>query len=258
MSDRYVASTLAYQGYGRGVDLAQLRAATELAIGACRPDLTILIDLPLDVAVERRTFDAEDRFEVGRPRLPRAGSRGLPGDRRLVRRRVVRRGRRQSEAAGRRRRSTSASPLCLVRMPDVFDTPVGQDRAVASMRQHAKNPVHAYLLSGPVGSGLHDAALTFAAALQCPEHGCGHCERVPTRVERRSTPTCTSSSAPGVSWRVDEIREAERVGRRRPLGAGYQIVVIEDVELTTTGASPSAPPPCSSHSRSHPRAPSTS
>jgi DNA polymerase-3 subunit delta' len=43
-----------------------------------------------------------------------------------------------------------------------------------------------------------------------------------------------------VSWRIDELREAERVGRRRPLGASYQIVVIEDVELTTTGASPSA------------------
>jgi dTMP kinase len=64
VSDRYFASTLAYQGYGRGVDLAQLRAATDLAIGSCRPDLTILIDLPLDVAIERRTFDAQDRFEA--------------------------------------------------------------------------------------------------------------------------------------------------------------------------------------------------
>ena len=61
--DRYFASTLAYQGYGRGVDLAKLRAATDLAIGSCRPDLTILIDLPLDVASERRRFDDRDRFE---------------------------------------------------------------------------------------------------------------------------------------------------------------------------------------------------
>ena len=44
-----------------------------------------------------------------------------------------------------------------------------------------------------------------------------------------------------MSWRIDELREADRVSRRRPLGAGYQIVIIEDVELTTTGASPSAP-----------------
>ena len=44
-------------------DLARLEAATELAIGDCRPDLTVLIDTPLDVANERRTPDVRDRFE---------------------------------------------------------------------------------------------------------------------------------------------------------------------------------------------------
>jgi dTMP kinase len=63
VSDRYFASTLAYQGYGRGVDLARLEAATEMAIGTCVPDLTLLIDTPIDVAIERRPPDARDRFE---------------------------------------------------------------------------------------------------------------------------------------------------------------------------------------------------
>lgn len=63
MADRYYASTLAYQGYGRGVDLTDLEAATELAIGTCLPDLTILIDIDIDTANERRTRNAEDRFE---------------------------------------------------------------------------------------------------------------------------------------------------------------------------------------------------
>ena len=63
MADRYYASTLAYQGYGRGVDLADLEAATELAIGHCLPDLTVLIDIDVDTANERRARDAEDRFE---------------------------------------------------------------------------------------------------------------------------------------------------------------------------------------------------
>jgi len=63
VSDRYFASTLAYQGYGRGVDLARLEAATELAIGECLPDLTVLIDTPLEVAIERRAPDVRDRFE---------------------------------------------------------------------------------------------------------------------------------------------------------------------------------------------------
>ena len=63
VSDRYFASTLAYQGYGRGVDLARLRAATEMAIDACIPDLTVLIDMPFDLSSERRTPDTRDRFE---------------------------------------------------------------------------------------------------------------------------------------------------------------------------------------------------
>jgi dTMP kinase len=63
VSDRYFASTLAYQGYGRGVDLDGLRAATELAIGSCRPDLTVLIDISIDTANERRARNHEDRFE---------------------------------------------------------------------------------------------------------------------------------------------------------------------------------------------------
>jgi dTMP kinase len=63
VSDRFFASTLAYQGYGRGVDLALLEASSELAVGACRPTMTILLDITLDVVIERREHDAKDRFE---------------------------------------------------------------------------------------------------------------------------------------------------------------------------------------------------
>ena len=63
VSDRYVGSTLAYQGYGRGVDLGLLQAASELAMGSCRPDATILLDIPLEVVGERRAHDKRDRFE---------------------------------------------------------------------------------------------------------------------------------------------------------------------------------------------------
>jgi len=67
--DRYFASTLAYQGYGGGVDLAQLRAATDLAIGECRPDLTVLIDLDPVTANGRREPDRRDRFESLHPQF---------------------------------------------------------------------------------------------------------------------------------------------------------------------------------------------
>lgn len=111
---------------------------------------------------------------------------------------------------------------------------------MAAMRQYARNPVHAYLFSGPGGSSLHDALLTFAAALQCPRHGCGECE-ICRLVLEESDPDVYVAERSGVTWRMEEIREAERVARRRPLGEGYQIVVMEDIELTTTGASVSAP-----------------
>ena len=62
-ADRFYASTLAYQGYGGGVDLAELEAATELAIGACRPDLTVLIDIDPETALARGARRVEDRFE---------------------------------------------------------------------------------------------------------------------------------------------------------------------------------------------------
>jgi dTMP kinase len=63
VSDRFFASTLAYQGYGRGVDLALLQSASDLAIGSTRADVTILLDVPLEVVNERRAHDHRDRFE---------------------------------------------------------------------------------------------------------------------------------------------------------------------------------------------------
>jgi DNA polymerase III subunit delta' len=122
-------------------------------------------------------------------------------------------------------------------MADVFDRLVGQDRAVAALRQYAVNPVHAYLFSGPPGASVRDSLFAFAAALQCPQHGCGVCDVCRLVLDEQDADVYVAERS-GVSWRMEEIREAERVARRRPLGSGYQIVVIEDVELTTTGASP--------------------
>lgn len=124
-------------------------------------------------------------------------------------------------------------------MDDVFDRLIGQERAAASMRRYARSPVHAYLITGPVGSSLHDTVLAFAAALQCPDHGCARCESCRT-VLSGTDPDVTFIERPGVTWRIEELREAERVSRRRPLGAGFQIVVLEDIELTTTGTAPSS------------------
>ena len=48
--DRFAGSTLAYQGYGRGLPIAEVRQACDLAAGGRWPDLSVLLDLPLEVA----------------------------------------------------------------------------------------------------------------------------------------------------------------------------------------------------------------
>jgi dTMP kinase len=64
VTDRFSASTIAYQGFGRGLDRAELDGLVEWATGGLSPDLTVLIDVPLEVAARRRGSLSDDRFEV--------------------------------------------------------------------------------------------------------------------------------------------------------------------------------------------------
>jgi dTMP kinase len=61
---RYADSTLAYQGYGAGVDLAQLRAMADIATDGLQPDLTIVLDLPVEVGLARKAPGDVTRFEA--------------------------------------------------------------------------------------------------------------------------------------------------------------------------------------------------
>jgi dTMP kinase len=72
LCDRFTDSTLAYQGYGRGIDLEWLRQLNKAASGTVRPDLTLLLDCPVDVGLARTarrqaqsaaSKPKEDRFE---------------------------------------------------------------------------------------------------------------------------------------------------------------------------------------------------
>jgi len=65
VSDRYATSTAVYQGYGGGVDLEQLASLEALATGGLRPDLIILIDVPVEAGLARRAAGVrgETRFE---------------------------------------------------------------------------------------------------------------------------------------------------------------------------------------------------
>ena len=64
LCDRFYDSTTVYQGTGRGLDEAQVQAVIDFAVGDTRPDLTLLLQIPLKTSEERRARRSEtDRFE---------------------------------------------------------------------------------------------------------------------------------------------------------------------------------------------------
>ena len=62
--DRFADSTLAYQGYGAGVGLTDLRAIADVATMGVVPDLTILLDIAPEIGLARKTADSRNRFEA--------------------------------------------------------------------------------------------------------------------------------------------------------------------------------------------------
>ena len=63
ISDRYADSTTAYQSYGRGLDLAMVKAVNNAAVQGLNPDLTVLLDIPVEVGLARKGDKKPDRFE---------------------------------------------------------------------------------------------------------------------------------------------------------------------------------------------------
>ena len=78
LSDRYADSTLAYQGYGHGNDLDLLRRLLDFATGGLWPDLTLLLDLPVEDGLHRKRsgggeWNRLDAYEVEFHRRVRQG-----------------------------------------------------------------------------------------------------------------------------------------------------------------------------------------
>jgi dTMP kinase len=61
--DRFTDSTIAYQGYGRRLDITTIKSLNNLATGALKPDLTVLMDIPVEEGFARKTGQEPDRFE---------------------------------------------------------------------------------------------------------------------------------------------------------------------------------------------------
>lgn len=118
---------------------------------------------------------------------------------------------------------------------------VGQERAVAEFRAAAANPAamsHAWLITGPPGSGRSLAATAFAAALECTdpqvlahraEPGCGHCQGC--RLTMAGThPDVTRVATDKVTISIDEARELVAGAARTPALGRRRVIIIEDAD----------------------------
>jgi DNA polymerase-3 subunit delta' len=132
----------------------------------------------------------------------------------------------------------------------VFGGLVGQDAAVTVLDAAARagaaivagEPVapgamtHAWLFTGPPGSGRSVAARAFAAALQCPYGGCGQCAECHTTLA--GTHADVRLVVPeGLSIAVSEMRALVLRAASAPIGGRWQVVLIEDADRLTEQAS---------------------
>ncbi len=119
----------------------------------------------------------------------------------------------------------------------VWDTLVGQRVAAQVLRAAASGVgmTHSWLITGPPGSGRSNAAVAFAAALQCPDLGCGDCRACRTALAG-SHPDVTRVTTDRLSIGVDEVRELVRRSALAPVGSGYQVLVVEDADRLTDQA----------------------
>jgi DNA polymerase III subunit delta' len=119
--------------------------------------------------------------------------------------------------------------------PALFAGVVSQDAAVAALRAAAATPVHAYLFRGPPGNGGLAAAHAFAAALLCPDGGCGECATCRAALAG-SDPDLHIVRRSGASVSIGDLRQVVALAQRRPLHAARQVIVVLDVHLAALRA----------------------
>lgn len=117
----------------------------------------------------------------------------------------------------------------------LFDGVVGQPAAVAAMRSAARRPVHAYLFVGPAGAGARASVRPFAAALLCPDGGCGVCRDCRLAIGG-SHPDLVMIERTGATVAVEDARRLAELAQRKPFEADRQVLVMEDVHLAIRSA----------------------
>lgn len=132
-------------------------------------------------------------------------------------------------------------------MSSVFDDLVGQERVIEELRaavdsaaavrrgEPGAGMTHAWLFTGPPGSGRSNAARALAAALQCPQRGCGLCEAC-HQVMAGTHADVEFIRPAGLSFGVKETRELVLRAARAPSGRRWQVVLFEDADRATEQA----------------------
>lgn len=131
--------------------------------------------------------------------------------------------------------------------PGVWADVVGQEPTVAVLRHAAsaaaavrrgepgQGMTHAWLFTGPPGSGRSNAARAFAAALQCPDGGCGHCAACHTVLAGTHADVEVINTRL-LSIGVKEARALVSRAARHPAGGRWQVMVVEDADRLTEHA----------------------
>ena len=129
-------------------------------------------------------------------------------------------------------------------MPSVFDDLVGQEhiieiltKAVAASRtqEESQEMTHAWVFTGPPGSGRSSAAVAFAQALICPNNGCGTCSDC-NSAKTHGHPDVEIIRTEGLSIKVEEVRELLTRVAWAPSMGGWRVVVMEDADRLTDSA----------------------
>jgi len=117
----------------------------------------------------------------------------------------------------------------------VWDDVVGQERALDSLKAAVADPTamtHAWLITGPPGSGRSHAARAFAAALQCADGGCGECQAC-RQVSGGSHPDVTRVATEKVTISIDEVRDLIGAAQQAPSQGRWRVIIIEDADRMT-------------------------
>lgn len=114
----------------------------------------------------------------------------------------------------------------------VWDGLVGQEPAIAELQRALVDPgamTHAWLFTGPPGSGRSNLARAFAAALQCEKGGCGTCHACLT-VLGGTHPDVTVVATEGVNILIDAVRPLVELAQRSPSAGRWRVILVEDAD----------------------------